>query len=146
MNGLIEADIHGNVNSTHVKGSRIQNGIGGSGDFARNAENRCLQNGGEFLVDDHRIVTFGEDRRIAQALEEFCQIGVAMPGPDGRPRNLVAVEMQDRQHRAVAGRIEEVDALPAFRERPGLGLAVADHRRHKQVGRSYFRISRFIWT
>jgi succinyl-CoA:acetate CoA-transferase len=35
-NGLIEADIYGNVNSTHVMGSRIQNGIGGSGDFARN--------------------------------------------------------------------------------------------------------------
>ena len=37
MNGLIEADIYGNVNSTNVMGSRIQNGIGGSGDFARNA-------------------------------------------------------------------------------------------------------------
>ena len=37
MNGLIEADIYGNVNSTCVMGSRIQNGIGGSGDFARNA-------------------------------------------------------------------------------------------------------------
>lgn len=36
-NGMIEADIYGNVNSTHVMGSRIQNGIGGSGDFARNA-------------------------------------------------------------------------------------------------------------
>jgi succinyl-CoA:acetate CoA-transferase len=36
MNGMIEADIYGNVNSTHVMGTRIQNGIGGSGDFARN--------------------------------------------------------------------------------------------------------------
>ena len=36
MNAMIEADIYGNVNSTHVMGSRIQNGIGGSGDFARN--------------------------------------------------------------------------------------------------------------
>ncbi|MGI3163199.1 acetyl-CoA hydrolase/transferase family protein [Pseudooceanicola sp. 200-1SW] len=36
MNGLIEADIFGAVNSTHIMGSRIQNGIGGSGDFARN--------------------------------------------------------------------------------------------------------------
>lgn len=36
MNGMIEADIYGNVNSTHVMGSGIQNGIGGSGDFARN--------------------------------------------------------------------------------------------------------------
>jgi succinyl-CoA:acetate CoA-transferase len=37
MNGMIEADLYGNVNSTHVCGSRIMNGIGGSGDFARNA-------------------------------------------------------------------------------------------------------------
>jgi len=37
MNGLIEADIYGNVNSTHIRGSAIMNGIGGSGDFARNA-------------------------------------------------------------------------------------------------------------
>jgi succinyl-CoA:acetate CoA-transferase len=36
MNGMIEADIYGNVNSTHIMGSRIMNGIGGSGDFARN--------------------------------------------------------------------------------------------------------------
>ncbi len=36
-NGMIEADIYGNVNSTHVNGTRIMNGIGGSGDFTRNA-------------------------------------------------------------------------------------------------------------
>jgi succinyl-CoA:acetate CoA-transferase len=37
MNGMIEADMYGNVNSTHIMGSKIMNGIGGSGDFARNA-------------------------------------------------------------------------------------------------------------
>ncbi len=37
MNGMIEADIYGNVNSTHIMGSAIMNGIGGSGDFTRNA-------------------------------------------------------------------------------------------------------------
>ena len=36
MNGMIEVDLYGNVNSTHVMGSRIMNGIGGSGDFTRN--------------------------------------------------------------------------------------------------------------
>lgn len=35
-NGLIEADLYGNVNSTNIMGSRMQNGIGGSGDFTRN--------------------------------------------------------------------------------------------------------------
>jgi len=37
MNTALEADIFGNVNSTHVTGTRMMNGIGGSGDFARNA-------------------------------------------------------------------------------------------------------------
>ncbi|AWB82980.1 propionyl-CoA--succinate CoA transferase [Corynebacterium yudongzhengii] len=36
-NGMIEADIYGNINSTNVTGTRIMNGIGGSGDFTRNA-------------------------------------------------------------------------------------------------------------
>ena len=37
VNTALEADIFGNVNSTHVSGSKMMNGIGGSGDFARNA-------------------------------------------------------------------------------------------------------------
>lgn len=37
MNAGIEADIYGNINSTRVMGSVVQNGIGGSGDFARSA-------------------------------------------------------------------------------------------------------------
>ena len=37
MNAMIEADIYGNVNSSHIMGSAIVNGIGGSGDFARHA-------------------------------------------------------------------------------------------------------------
>ncbi len=37
MNTALEADIFGNVNSTHVLGTRMMNGIGGSGDFCRNA-------------------------------------------------------------------------------------------------------------
>lgn len=37
INTALEADIYGNVNSSHIMGSKIMNGIGGSGDFARNA-------------------------------------------------------------------------------------------------------------
>ncbi len=37
MNTALEVDIFGNVNSTHVTGTKMMNGIGGSGDFARNA-------------------------------------------------------------------------------------------------------------
>lgn len=37
MNTALEADIFGNINSTHVTGTKMMNGIGGSGDFTRNA-------------------------------------------------------------------------------------------------------------
>jgi succinate CoA transferase len=37
INTAIEADIFGNINSTHIMGKQIMNGIGGSGDFTRNA-------------------------------------------------------------------------------------------------------------
>ncbi|ALL06427.1 acetyl-CoA hydrolase [Pedobacter sp. PACM 27299] len=37
INTALECDIYGNVNSTHVAGTNMMNGIGGSGDFARNA-------------------------------------------------------------------------------------------------------------
>ena len=37
INTALEVDIFGNVNSTHVLGSNMMNGIGGSADFARSA-------------------------------------------------------------------------------------------------------------
>lgn len=37
INTVIEADIYGNTNSSHVGGARLMNAIGGSGDFAQNA-------------------------------------------------------------------------------------------------------------
>jgi succinate CoA transferase len=37
MNTALEADIFGAINSTHVLGTKMMNGIGGSGDFTRNS-------------------------------------------------------------------------------------------------------------
>jgi succinate CoA transferase len=37
INTAVEVDIYGHVNSTHIVGSQLVNGIGGSGDFVRNA-------------------------------------------------------------------------------------------------------------
>ena len=80
INGMIEADIYGNVNSTHVMGSAIQNGIGGSGDFARNAYvsifvTPSTAKGGEIFV--HR--------------------------PDGLPRRPHRARCRGPYHRAGAG-------------------------------------------
>ena len=37
INTAIEVDLEGNVNSSHIMGKNLMNGIGGSGDFTRNA-------------------------------------------------------------------------------------------------------------
>ncbi|QQK77650.1 acetyl-CoA hydrolase/transferase family protein [Salicibibacter cibarius] len=37
INTPIEVDLYGNVNSTHILGTKMMNGIGGSGDFTRNS-------------------------------------------------------------------------------------------------------------
>ena len=37
MNTPLEVDIYGHANSTHIGGTNMVNGIGGSGDFMRNA-------------------------------------------------------------------------------------------------------------
>ncbi|WP_424019164.1 acetyl-CoA hydrolase/transferase C-terminal domain-containing protein [Halorientalis pallida] len=37
VNSALEVDLYGHANSTHVDGSRVLNGIGGSADFTRNA-------------------------------------------------------------------------------------------------------------
>jgi len=36
MNTALEMDIYGNVNSSHVFGTHVVNGVGGSGEFTRN--------------------------------------------------------------------------------------------------------------
>ncbi len=41
MNNIVEADIYGNINSTHVNGTSMISGIGGALDFAQNAALPC---------------------------------------------------------------------------------------------------------
>ena len=47
--------------------------------------------------------------------------------------NLVAVEVQHRQHRPVPDRVEELVAMPASGQGAGLGLAVSRHHERNQV-------------
>jgi len=53
LNTALECDIYGNVNSTHVGGTHMMNGIGGSGDFARNAA--CAIFATKSIAKDGRI-------------------------------------------------------------------------------------------
>ena len=65
--------------------------------------------------------------------EERLDLVVRDARPDRRVVDLVPVEVEDRQHGAVADRVEELVDVPARRQRPGLGLAVADDGRDDQV-------------
>lgn len=79
MNGLIEPTSMAKVNSTHVIGSRTQNGIGGSGDFARNGYLSIFMARGT-----------GRNRWSSRTLPPLAQKGAAACGfqpADRFPRN-----------------------------------------------------------
>lgn len=57
MNTPIEVDIYGHVNSTHIDGSRVVNGLGGSGDFFRNAYISIVHTPSIRRLKDGRVVS-----------------------------------------------------------------------------------------
>ena len=67
-------------------------------------------------------------------VEELGELRLGDTREHSRVRDLVAVEVQDREHRAVADRVEELVRMPARRERARLGLAVADDARDDEIG------------
>ncbi|MNQ93584.1 hypothetical protein D3C85_1090600 [compost metagenome] len=70
---------------------------------------------------------------IPQALKVGKKLGMRDTRQNGRIGDLVSVQMQDGQHRSVAGGIQEFVRLPGRRKRPGFRLAVADHGGDNQV-------------
>ena len=92
-----------------------------------------VQHAGQLLMDGARLVAFDEVRLVAHALEELPQLVLGNAGEEAGVGDLVAVQVEDRQHAAVAGRVEELVAVPAGGERPGLRLAVADDAGDDQV-------------
>ena len=57
MNTPIEVDIYGHVNSTHIDGSKVVNGLGGSGDFFRNAYLSIVHTPSTRKLKDGRVVS-----------------------------------------------------------------------------------------
>ncbi len=88
----------------------------------------------ELLVDTRGVVAGDEIRLPPAALEQRGELGLRDTREHGRVRDLVAVQVQDRQDRAVTDRVEELVRVPARRERAGLGFAVADDTRDDQIG------------
>ena len=85
-----------------------------------------VESGRKLLVDVGRIVSGNGDRPIAVAAQQDSSSTSRDAGQHGRIGDLVAVEVQDGQHRAVADRVEELVGVPARGQRPGFGLAVTD--------------------
>ena len=79
-------------------------------------------------------LAFHEIGRVAVADEQRFQLLVADARQDRRVGDLVAVEVQDRQHRAVAHGVDELVGMPRGRERAGLRLAVADDAGDDEIG------------
>ena len=81
-----------------------------------------------------RIVALDEVRCVAVAAEQLVEFLTADAGEHGRIGDLVAVQVQDRQHRSVGQRVQKLVRVPARRHRPGLGLAVPDDAGDDQAG------------
>ena len=88
-----------------------------------------IQRRGHRLVHQRRLMALDVVRRPAIAAQELIQFFRFDARENGRVGDLVAVEMQDRQHRAIGDGIEKLVGLPRRRQRTCFRLAIADARR-----------------
>ena len=79
------------------------------------------------------VLALHDQRVPAEALEELRQLLVGHRLVDRGVGDLEAVHVQDRQHRAGGGRVEELVGVPGARRGAGLRLAVADDAGRDQV-------------
>jgi len=98
------------------------------------AGERDIERIGHGPVHQLGIVALDEQRLVTKSAKEIADLAVGHAAEHGRVRDLVAVEVQDRQHGAVMRGIEELVGVPGRRQRPGLGLAVADNAGDDQIG------------
>ena len=75
-----------------------------------------------------------EMRRPAEASQQLLELLPGNAREDRRIGDLVAVQVQDRQHRSVGLGVQEFVRVPCGRERTGFGLAVADHAGDNERG------------
>ena len=81
------------------------------------------------------IIAFDEERLVAIAEKQMLRsLRRCIRAEDGRVGDLVAVQMQDRQHCAVMRRVQKLVGMPRCRQRSGFGFAVADHACADQIG------------
>ena len=120
-----------------VDGAGLIASLGSGLDVADVVED-LLEQRGEASVDGGvgLVVEAGNEevRVIAHALEELGELVVGDAGEDRGVGDLVAVEVQDRQHDAVGLGVHELVGLPGRGERARLGLTVAHDGDSEQAG------------
>ena len=101
---------------------------------ASDLEHAALEGPRHGLVHLLGIVALDEVGGPAIAAEEALQLLVGDAREQSRVVDLVAVQVEDRQHGAVAHGIEELVGVPRRGQGARLGLAVSDHHRDEEVG------------
>ncbi len=95
---------------------------------------RLIDGPGHLLVHNGWFVASHVHGLIPVAAQQSVKLRLGNPGQDRRVGDLPAVQVQDRQHGSVAGRVEEPAGVPGSGQRPGLRLAVADHAGDDEAG------------
>ena len=85
------------------------------------------------MVHRLRLRAFDIVGFVAVSDEQAVQLVMTDPCQDGRIRNLVAVQVQNRQHGSVGDGIEEFVRMPRGRQRACLRLSIADDTGHNQT-------------
>ncbi len=80
------------------------------------------------------FVTLDEKGRPPVTAEQLFQLFPRDPSEDGGVGNLVAIEVEDREHRAVGGRIEKLVGMPRGGQRSGFRLAIPDDAGDDEIG------------
>ena len=86
-----------------------------------------VQSSSHLLMHHRRLIALHEAGLPATATEETLHLLVGHTGEDGGVCDFKAVQVQDRQHRAVGNGIGELVAVPGGSQRAGLRLAVGHH-------------------
>ncbi len=87
----------------------------------------------QLLMHGFRVVTGNEIWAVAVSLQQLVQFIFGNPRQHRRIRDLISIQMQDGQHRAITRGIEKFVRVPARRQRAGFGFTVADHASCNQI-------------
>ena len=125
------------------RAAQNDHGPPGAGRFAAGAgfllnapdfEHTVLEGRGHLLVHVCRVAALHEVRRPAIAHKQGFQFIVRDAGEHGGIVDLIAVELQDRQHRAIPDRVQELVGMPRGGQWTGFGFPIANHDGDQQVG------------